>query len=352
VILTARVLVSSQHSGINRKTTTASKDTPEVVLEKFCNDFLAESSVNGFQLAVMKNGSLVFSKGYGYADIQNRTTVTSDTQFQIGSISKSVTSAALVRLVKERKLDLDKPIETYLPSLHFTYPVTTRQLAGHIAGIRHYRDGDTDDLVRKHHYNSAVEALSVVEKDTLLFKPGEKFHYSSFGWNIIGAIIEKTSGQRYLDYLRDNIVPAFGLNHTAGLENGKHIEGLSKRYLVTGEPFDAEDVSYKYPSGGLISNAEDLVAFGCGMLAEKNDTVAPGVFAPMQLNNGEKTNYGLGWNIGKDPNGHRIFFHTGNLINGSGFLVLYPDDNIVAAFLCNSPEGLGFDLQKAVSLFY
>lgn len=353
VILTARVLVSNQTVATNRQQSGVSKEgDQELTLGKFCNNFLSESPVNGFQLAVMKDGKLVFTKGYGYADRQKGIEVTPKTRFRIGSISKCLTSAALIKLIKETKLNLDKPIDAYLPRFsHFKYPVTTRQLAGHLAGIRHYRDGDIEDLVRYDDYSSTIEALRIIENDTLLFKPGENFQYSSFGWNIIGAVIEKTSGRHYLEYARENVWKPFGLSSVSGAVKDSVFRNCSKGYLVTGEAFDEENLSYKYPSGGLISNCEDLAAFGSMLLSQMEDPVTAQLFTTMHLNNGIKTNYGIGWNIGKDRNGHRIFFHSGNMINGSGFLVLYPDDNIVVAFLCNSPEGISFDVQKIPEFF-
>lgn len=114
----------------------------------------------------------------------------------------------------DNALDLDKPIHNYLPSLGPQYhSITTRQLAGHLAGIRHYKDGDLSDLIRSERFASAIDALKVIKNDSLLFG---RYHYSSYGWNIVGAVIEATSGQSYLDYMSQNIWKPWGLKNIAG----------------------------------------------------------------------------------------------------------------------------------------
>src|SRR5258706_13796366 len=115
--------------------------------------------------------------------------VTDSTKFRIASITKSVSASALVKLVSENKIDLDAPIQKYIPQFpEKKYPITTRQLAGHLAGFRDYTS--VADLIHTEHYDNATQALKVFENDTLLFKPGSQFYYSFVGWSLIGAIIE------------------------------------------------------------------------------------------------------------------------------------------------------------------
>lgn len=122
--------------------------------------------------------------------------------------------------------------------------------------------------------------------------------------------------------------------------------------MSTGEEFSKEDSSYKYASGGLVSTSEDLVAFGYSLLKARSDSLTNQLFQTMYSGNGKPTNYGIGWNIGKDFTGQPIYFHSSNMINGSGYLILYPEQDMVLAFLANGPGGLLFDLQKLAALFY
>jgi CubicO group peptidase (beta-lactamase class C family) len=320
-----------------------------------CNDFLGESNVNGLQLCVSIKGKIRLSRGFGLADVENKLPVTPSTRFRINSVSKAVTSAALIKLLSENKLDLDAPIQKYIPSFPLKkYSFTTRQLAGHLAGIRDYHQNDLSDLVRTEHYETATQAIKIFENDSLLFKPGSQFHYSTFGWNLIGAVIEGASGQNYLDYMQEHIWKPMAMMNTGGDDNTKNISKRSKFYDATGEENNYGDFSYKYPGGGLLSTAEDLVKFGNELLYGNtlNLVLTKKLFETQFTSSNKATYYGMGWYIGKDKNGHRIWYHAGDMLSSSSHLIIYPDDDIVIAFLANSQEGVLFDMEKIGEMFY
>ena len=361
--LTARIQVSNQpglkpvNSGKNRsdKEPDCQQPTPECKAIKLAEQFLDENSVEGMQLTVSVKGKTVLSRGFGYSDVAKSKLVTTSTQFRIGSVSKALTSAALIKLEEENKLDLDAPVQQYVPSYtRKRYRITTRQLAGHLSGIRHYEKNKIDDLIRKKHYKSVLDAISIFENDTLLFKPGTQFGYSSFGWNLVGAVIERVSNQNFVRYMHENIWQPLSMLHTYADVSDSIMSYKSKFYLATGEESEPYDLSYKYPSGGLLSTTEDLVRFGNELLRGNylDRTLKRQLFETQYTIDGKATKYGLGWNIGKDPNGHTIWFHSGNLLEGSAYLILYPDDDIVVAFLANSQKGLSFDIQGIGELFY
>lgn len=355
-ILSARVTLSNQPiagRGPEIANVNPCEHTPLVCeVRQLCRDFIDNFSVSGTQLTVSVNNKIVVSEGFGYSDIENKTPVTTATRFRIGSISKSLTSAALLKLVAEKKLDLDAPVQNYVPSFpQKKYTFTTRQLAGHLAGIRHYNE---NELTPKEHYTTCVESLSIFANDSLLFKPGTQYHYSSYGWNLIGAVIEKASAESYLDYMLENIWKPLRMMQTYGDVADSVMANRSKFFSVTGEEAEGYDLSYKYPSGGLISTTEDLVKFGNELLHGNyfDEALTKQLFEPQHTSSNESTHYGLGWNIVKDKNGHRVWYHAGELLESSGYLLIYPDDDIVIAFLANSGEGLSFDIQSIGELFY
>ena len=136
------------------------KDT--CIAQQRCDDFMDEHSLTGMQMTVSRKNKIIWSTSLGYADVKNNIPVTDSTRFRIHSISKSLTSLALAKLVSENKLDLDAPIEKYLPDFpKKAYPITVRQLAGHLAGFRDYKEGDLSDYIRTEHYTSATEALKI-----------------------------------------------------------------------------------------------------------------------------------------------------------------------------------------------
>jgi len=169
--------------------------------------------IPGLQVAVAVGGKLVWSEAFGYADVAREVPVTAETQFRIGSVSKPLTAAAVALLYEQGKLDLDAPVQRYVPSFPDKgYPITTRQLAGHLAGIRHYRG---DEFLRNRHFDTVLEGLAIFQGDSLLFPPGTKFSYSSYGWNLISAVVEGAAGQDFLTYMSRNVLRPLGLTHTA-----------------------------------------------------------------------------------------------------------------------------------------
>lgn len=359
-ILAATVTVSNQPPASQAVSTIApekpcQESSAACAAIQACNDFLGESNVNGLQLCVSIKGKIKLSRGFGLADVENKLPVTSNTRFRINSVSKAVTSAALIKLLSENKLDLDAPIQKYIPSFPLKkYSFTTRQLAGHLAGIRDYHQNDLSDLVRTEHYETATQAIKIFENDSLLFKPGSQFHYSTFGWNLIGAIIEGASGQNYLDYMQENIWKPMAMMNTCGDDNTKNTSDRSKFYDATGEENNYGDFSYKYSGGGLLSTADDLVRFGNELLHGQvlTPVLTKKLFETQFTSSNKATGYGLGWYIGKDKNGHRIWYHGGDMLSGSSYLIIYPDDDIVIAFLANSQEGVLFDAEKIGQIFY
>ncbi len=350
-IVTAVVALSNQPtSGKQVRKSTCTDHSAECKSENLLKDFINETGLNGAQLCVSVSGKLKLSNAFGYADIENRILVTDSTRFWLNSISKSITGFALAKLVSENKFDLDAPVQKYLPQFpRKKYLFTTRQLAGHLAGFRDYRS--VEDFARKEHYENAIEALKVFENDTLLFKPGTKFGYSTFSWNLIGAIIEAVTHQTYLDYMQENIWKPLKLSSMCGDNIRVKILNRSKFYDATGNENELGDHSYKYAGGGILSTAKDLTKFGEAML-RIDESQQKLLFTSQKTSDGKETGYGLGWYVGKDKNGHRIWYHSGDSFSSSSHLYIYPDDDLVIAFTANGQEGAAFDVPQVAQLFY
>lgn len=355
-IITATATLSKLHntSGLTNVVSCATQDIL-CKAEKLCKDFMDETGMNGMQIAVSRNNKTIWSSNLGYSDWKNRIKVNDSTLFRINSISKSVTSLALLKLISEQRLDLDAPVQKYLPDFPLKkYPVTSRQLAGHLAGFRDYDEENFDDYIRTEHFVTSKQAVKIFKDDTLLFRPGTQFLYSTFGWNLLGAVIEGISGDTYLDYMKKNIWDPLKMTNTSGDDIHKKPSSRSKFYDASGEENDLGDFSYKYAGGGLLSNCTDLLKFGNEILYgnvfsyEKKSLLFESQFTA----DGQKTNYGIGLYVDKDKNGHRIWYHPGDSFSGSSYLIIYPDDDLVISFLANGQEGVHFDVQKIGQLFY
>ena len=132
-------------------------------------------------VAVGVDGRIVWTEGFGWADIEQRVPVRPSSKFRVGSVAKPMTAALLALIYERGGIDLDAPVQRYVPSFPAKkHPVTTRQLAGHIAGIRHYQG---DEFLSSRYYETVLEGLEIFENDPLLFEPGTQYSYSTYGWN-------------------------------------------------------------------------------------------------------------------------------------------------------------------------
>ncbi len=174
--------------------------TPDDKATIVLNDLLRTSHAPGIAVSVGMEGRIVWSKGLGFADLEQRVPVNPViTKFRIGSVSKTMTAVAIGKLVEQGLLDLDAPVQKYVPTFpKKKAPISTRQLAGHLAGIRHYKG---DEFLNDKHFANVLAGLDFFKNDPLLFEPGEKFSYSSYAWNLISAIVEKSANQNFLSYM-------------------------------------------------------------------------------------------------------------------------------------------------------
>ncbi|MEL7002210.1 MAG: serine hydrolase [Bacteroidota bacterium] len=322
--------------------------------------FRKKYALEGVQVSASSANKLVFSEGFGFADKENKKRVTKNTQFRIASVSKPITAAGMIKLAAEGKLNLEADIRNYVPLFpEKKYIVNSKQLASHLGGIRDYYEISLDEIFVQEHYNSLKEAISIFKDDPLEFEPGSQYLYSSYGYNLLGAAIEGASGQHYLDYMQDNVWKPLGMESTYGDISDSVMINKSKFYYFDGKEAKPYDLSYSYAAGGLISTTEDLVKFGNEMLHGSvfDQTMKNEQFQSASVD-GQPTGYGLGWYLGEDIEGHKIWYHAGELPSSGSIIILYPDDDIVVALLTNSPiissarNGLIYDIQKIARMIY
>lgn len=297
----------------------------------------------GLGIAVLVQGRVVWAEGFGFADLEQRVPVWPHTKMRIGSVSKSLTSAALGLLYEQHKLDLDAPVQKYVPSFPLKqHPITTRQLSGHLAGIRHYDGHEEAEMFNTRHYNTVLEGLSLFANDPLLFKPGEQYHYSSHGWNLLSAVVEGASGQDYLSYMQQQVFDPSGMRHTIADLNAQILPNRARFYVrEEGGPWKNApyvDNSYKWAGGGFLSTPEDLVRFGWAIMDGqllRPETVK--LFTTSQsTNDGKETGYGMGWTVSTDVRGRRQIGHGGGSVGGASRLMIFPDQRVVVAMIINT----------------
>ena len=309
---------------------------------RFITDTMKALGAPGASITVISKGHVVWSEGFGYADLEQQVPVTPLTRFRVGSVSKSLTSVAVGRLVEGGKLDLDQPIQKYLADYPVKpWPVTSRQLGGHLAGVRHY-NGYQENL-NTVNYRDVTSSLAIFKNDSLLFEPGARFSYSSYGWNLLSAVLESASSTRFLELMQQTVFDAADMRHTVADHVDSIIPGRARWYTRSGRGGGIvnagfADNSYKWAGGGFLSTTEDLAHFGDDLLHDrllKPETVRL-LWTSQTTRDGKATGYGIGWFTETDKAGRRRISHSGGSVGGTAFLVIYPDQDLVVAVLVNS----------------
>jgi serine beta-lactamase-like protein LACTB, mitochondrial len=288
----------------------------------------------GLSIAIAADGKLVWSQGCGFADLERRRAVTRTTQFRIGSVSKTLTAATIARLAQQGRLDIDDGIGQYVAGLPAGPAPTLRQLGGHLGGIRHYQAGEA---INTRHYRSLADSLRIFINDPLVAPPGETFHYSSYGFNLLGMAVERATNSRFASAVHAALLTPLRLS---GTTVGRPPVGGTRFYEVTGarraEPALRIDLSDRYPSGGFLSTAEDLVRFGVGITNKSflDPQSQAMLFSSQRDRAGEQTGYGFGFELGESPVG-LVAGHTGNVVGGTAFVLIHPRTRVVVALVTN-----------------
>jgi len=337
----------------------------------------------GCSVAVMKDGKFIWEEGIGYADVENSIPMKPSHKLRIASISKTLTSAALGKLIEGGKLDIDAPVHKYLPDLpsfHTKSPqlddqkeashpdlqppegekVTTRLLATHNSGIRHY--SDRSEFLSSSHYLTVNDSLQIFINDPLEFKPGTGRKYSTYAWTLISAVVEGASGKKFLDYMTEEVFKPLGMKNTMGEFGTPIVQNRAKHYLrnkkgvLENAPY--VDNSNKFAGGGFISTAHDIVLFGNAVMTQeilKRETVEDILWKPNSYNvDGSivtSEGYGIGWKqVDKiravGTQGERLVSdktveHSGGAVGGTSYLMILPEKKLVVGIIVNLECGQG-----------
>ncbi len=300
---------------------------------------MERQGIPGLSVAIAVDGRLVWAKGYGYSDLENQVKATKDTRYRLASISKAITAVAVMQLAEAGKLDLDAPVQSYVPGFpEKEHSITSRLLLGHLGGIRHYRT--PEEIGSTLHYTNLSDALAIFQDDPLVAEPGTKYSYTSYGYNLLGAVVEGASGERFPAYVRKHIFEPAGMI-SAGDDNVFRIiphrtRGYRKNDSGEIENCALADTSNKIPGGGMIADVSDLVRFALAVRGGKllkTETVEE-MWTAQTTAGGEKTKYGLGWSVIEDEGPKRVG-HAGGQQGTSTLLTMLPETGTVVAIMAN-----------------
>lgn len=298
--------------------------------------------VPGATFAIGLRGKLVWSEGFGYADIENHVQACPETEYRTASIGKSMTATAAMELVEQGKLDLDKPIQTYCPRFpEKQWSVTSRDLISHSSGIRHYGGPNEEaELFNTRHYDHVSDALDLFENDPLKQQPGTDMLYSTWGYVTLGCVIEGATHEEFRAFMRKAIFQPAGMTHTRDDDPRAIIPNRARGYIFeNGELRNSRwvDMSSKMAAGGWITTASDLVRFMnawmAGVLVSKQTMKA--MTEPYRLpHDGTIDGFGLGWFF-DDYRGMKAVHYGGGTPQVSGFIFFVPEKQVTVSGLFN-----------------
>jgi CubicO group peptidase (beta-lactamase class C family) len=308
-------------------------------IEELVRAEMAAQRIPGVSLALAVDGVPRGAYAFGVADMENQAPVKPETMFRLASVSKPITAVAALQLWESGKLDLDATVQRYVPSFpQKPWPVTPRQLLGHLGGIRHYQAVAEVDSTR--HYFDLLSPLRVFQDDPLAAEPGTRYHYTTYGYVLLGAAIEAASSRRFVDYLKAGVFAPAGMESARDDNALDIIPNRARGYALSAEGklrnCGLADTSNKIPGGGLIATARDLIHFAVAIRrgALLKPSTVDMMFTPQKLRDGRPIRYGMGWFIDQ-ADGRRAVLHGGDQQGAHSFLVMLPREGVAVALLCN-----------------
>jgi len=305
---------------------------------RFVDSLAAAQRLPGFAVTAAVGNTVVWRHAFGFADIATRSPAATTTQFRIGSVSKLLTATLLMRLAQTGQIDLDASISRYVSVPPQLTDITLRLLAGHLGGVRHYRG---NEFLSNTHYDSLSAALSVFLSDSLLARPGTRYLYSSYGYNLLGVAIERATGVPFTRAMRRHVLEPLSLGATVEDDKRATTRNRAALYMISGDRVSIapdDDLSGRWPSGGYLSTTDDLALFGRTVLAPGllDDASIRTMLTPQRTTAGVSTAVGIGWRIGRDSTLGAFYHHGGTSNGGSAFVFVLPSRQLVIAMATNS----------------
>jgi CubicO group peptidase (beta-lactamase class C family) len=306
--------------------------------EGFVQNELQEKKIPGLTVGFFK-GDCTWVAAFGMADLENRVPASAESAYRYASVQKSMTAAAVLQLADQGKVDLDAEVQKYVSYFpRKRWPVTVRQLLGHLGGLSHYVNRDIEQHLTVH--KSTREAIAIFEAFDLIAEPGTKYSYSSYGYNLLGAVIEGASGLSYSDYMRKAVWQPLGMLSVRLDDPLDLIPNRVRGYqLLNGEIKNSEfiDVSSRFAAGGTRGTVPDLLSFIRGiqdgrLLSAKALSL---LYTPMATRNGEAIPYSAGWQVPPVKNRGRLVINDGGQQETRTFILNAPEKHCGIAFARN-----------------
>lgn len=320
-------------------------------------ELLDNNIVIGASGIVSKNGDYLLNMSGGFADKKSQVEFSSKTLTRTASIAKPMTAIAVLQLYERGLIDLEATIQTYIPEFPSKKKgkITVRHLLNHSSGISAYES--FEEMQSTKEYATLTDAMNVFKDRPLLGEPGVEEFYTTYGYVVLGVLIERVSNQTYEAYMQENIWNKADMKNT-GIEKSNEIyENKSKLYhrhkkrkiRLAKTP---NNLSNRVPGGGFYSTAEDIVKFGHAIIDHKLITKeTTKIMLEKQNTIYDGNPYALGWFLyGQEPNRSKLFGHGGEQTGVSAQLMIIPSRNIVVAIMSNTSGSYDEVIRASVTL--
>lgn len=333
-------------------------------IDKYIQARMHGLHIPGLSLAVVRNGQIIKTSGYGFADLQLNVPATEATVYELGSVTKQFTATAVMMLVEEGKVSLDDSIMKYFPEAPAAWKhITVRHLLNHTSGIQNhvavpgYLGAFRTNLMLET-TPARDELLKMFFKLPLEFEPGETWAYDNTGYYLLGIIIEKASGMSYWQFVDERIFRLLDMNLTRNTDPQRLVPHRASGYEWVKNHYENRPVllpSIAFSAGSLLSTVEDLAKWDAALYTEKllkrstieqmwtSTETREGMTAPF--------NYGFGWFI-DSYHGHRLVQHTGGTPGFSSAIYRFIDDRLTVIILTNHADMIIDQLAIDIAGFY
>lgn len=337
---TLSFLISLALTGCATSSVRQEQATRATEADKLLQTTMETNHLPSLSAVVSIDGQVVYKNALGLANIEAGTQATPETVYAQGSVTKTLTAVAALMLAEKNRLDLDAPVQRYCAA----YPtkqeaITLRQLLSHTAGVRHYNYRQFEkDFLNHITYKTIHDALVKFKDDPLVANPGEKYHYSSWGYVVVACAIEGASGKKFNEFVTQRVLEPSGMSHSlmdtpnlvlTSRATGYHLED-NGTLEVTGvlNPSDRSGAS------GLLSTPTDMARFTNALLNGKliGREALEMMWSPQTLGNGESTGHALGWDIDQPAN---AVSKGGATYDATSYLYITPSNRLVVAISTN-----------------
>jgi D-alanyl-D-alanine carboxypeptidase len=340
------LVLSAALAGVPSVSLAQAAPIPTAAIDADMNAAVARHQVAGMTIAIIRGGKIVYERAYGMRDAAQRVPATIATDYQIGSITKQFTAAAVMQLVEQGKIDLNARVSAYLPSAPHAGEITVRQLLDHTSGLADYLSGQSvmSDAGKPATY---AQLIARIAHDPLQFTPGSRYAYSNTNYLLLGRIVSVVAGIPYKRYLFDRVIArAPGANFVTIADQAR-LPQMATGYL-SGKPAPLLDATWAGPAGELVGSVADLAAWDDALLNGR--VVSAASYAAMtavQTPPDTTTPYGFALIVDHYDGQPRIW-HNGGTFGFNASDQFYPNENTRIIVLTNDAAGLADALAQKI----